>query len=239
MDFRNTNWKKEKLTPLLNYLNTIKEEEYRDFSQKITLGQFEILGVRIPKLRKIAKEISKGKIDDFLDLDDQDIYELKLIRGFVICEIKDINSYKKYFDTFINTIDNWAVCDTFLSSSKIIKKDLEYFWNISINLLKTKEEYLSRIALVIFLNYYINEDYYRKIFEIIKEFKSEYYYANMALAWLLSFLYIHYTEETKEFLLNNKFDEKVTKYTIRKIKDSFRVKEQDKDWLNILYNKST
>ena len=53
----------------------------------------------------------------------------------------------------------------------------------------------------------------------------------MALAWLISVLYIKYTQKAKEFLLNNKIDKSILKMSIRKIKDSYRVSNTDKKWI--------
>ncbi len=234
MDFKNVDWK-EGTAPLLTYLNTISEPTYRDFLKKITPGEFTILGVRIPILRNIAKTIYAGNYKNFLATDDEDIYELKLLKGLVIGKIKDLEEYKSYFNEFIPKIDNWAICDTFLSSSKIITEDRPYFFDLSRKLLQPRDEYKNRIAFVILLDYFVDREYLNKIFDLIKDYRSEHYYSNMALAWLLSVMYAKFPQETKEYLLKNMFDIEVSKYMIRKIKDSYRVSKEDKAWLDVNY----
>ncbi len=230
MNYKDTEWK-EGLVPLLNYLNDIAEPAYRDFSKKITPGNFTMLGVRIPTLKKIAKSISQGDYKTFLTHSDRGIYELKILKGLVIGNIKSIEEYKEYFEQFLSLIDNWAVCDIFISSSKIIKKDRPYYLELCKELLKTDDEFKNRVAFVILLNYYVDEQYLDIIFDTIDDYKSEHYYANMALAWLLSVIFVNFPKETKEYLEKNKFDKNVTKYMIRKIKDSYRVCTKDKEWL--------
>lgn len=230
MDFKTINWKKGE-EPFLKYLESISEEEYRDFSKNLTPGEFTMLGIRIPILKKVAKEISKGDYTEFLKLDSKNIFEVKLLKGFVISNIKNLDEYKTYFDEFVPLIDNWAICDSFIASSKIIKKDLEYFFKYASSLLRKNDEFLNRVAFVILLDYFCINEYYMRVLKLIEGYKSDAYYANMALAWLLSELYINYTEETKKYIQKVKFDNKVTKYTIRKIKDSFRVSREDKEWL--------
>ena len=57
----------------------------------------------------------------------------------------------------------------------------------------------------------------------------------MALAWLIiSVMYIKFPLETKAFLLNSNLDRDVIKMSIRKIKDSYRVDEENKEWLKKL-----
>lgn len=230
MDFENIDWHKGNGT-LLNYLDSIKEPNYRDFSKKLTPGEFTMLGVRIPILKNIAKSISKGDYEIFLKLNDKNIFELRLIKGQVIANLKDLDEYKKYLDEFIPLIDNWAICDTFLCSSKIIKKDRPYFYRKARSLLNTRDEFENRVAFLILLCYFVEKDYLDDAFELIKGYESDKYYANMALAWLLSVMFVKFPEETKIFLLENPFDEQVTKYTIRKIKDSYRVSKENKEWL--------
>ena len=45
-----------------NKLYELSEEKYREFNQKLLPGVKHVLGVRLPILRKLAKEIAK---DDF------------------------------------------------------------------------------------------------------------------------------------------------------------------------------
>lgn len=230
MDFKNTNWKEGNLS-LLNYLKSIEDIKYREFTRKLTPGDFDIIGVRIPTLRKIAKSISNGDYRTFLKTDHRDIYELKMIRGFVIGNIKDIEEYREAFHAFVPLVDNWAVCDTFIAGSKIIIKDRPYFFAICQTLLSDRDEFKNRISFVILLTYFVNEEYIEKVLELIKGYRSECYYANMALAWVLSVIYVKFPTKAKTVLKENSFDEKVMNYTIRKIKDSYRVSREDKEWL--------
>ena len=54
-------------TEVLKKLQEEAEEKYQKFSAKLLPPQIDLLGVRIPKLRQIAKEIEKvGKAEDYL-----------------------------------------------------------------------------------------------------------------------------------------------------------------------------
>lgn len=216
---------------VLNYLYSVSDEKYKTFSKKITPGEFKMIGVRIPILKSLAKKIYKEDYLSFLKIDDENIFELVMLKGLVIANIKDIEEYKNYFNSFLPKINNWAICDIFLASSKVIKKDMTYFWNISLELINKKDEFMKRVGLVILLDYFVNDEYIDRIIETIKNFKCDAYYANMALAWLISVMYIKYPDKTKKLLLNNSFDTEVIKMSIRKIKDSYRVSLENKDWL--------
>lgn len=230
MNIQNINWNKEG-DNFYNYLSSLQEDKYRDFAKSLIPGNVILIGIRLPILKKIAKEIMKTDYQYFLNLKDNNIFEVKMLKAFVIASIKDLKTYLSFFTKFIQTIDNWSVCDSFITASKIIEKNKATFYTVVKKLLENREEFKNRIAFVILLNYYITDEYIDKTLTLIKAYKSDKYYANMSLAWLLSIAYIKYPQKTQTYLLCNKFEDNVMKYTIRKIKDSYRVSEEAKDWL--------
>ena len=129
MDLKNIEWNKNSYQEFMEYLKSISEKEYKEFSSKITFTKYEILGIRLPKLRRIAKEISKGDYLSFLKVSENTYYEEVMLKLLVMANIKDINELMLYFDNAVNLIDNWALCDTFCNSLKIVKKNKDYFLN--------------------------------------------------------------------------------------------------------------
>jgi len=41
----------------INYLKSLQDLKYKEFHSKLTFTKYEIIGIRVPLLRKIAKEI--------------------------------------------------------------------------------------------------------------------------------------------------------------------------------------
>lgn len=232
----NNKWNKETYDDFISFLNSISEDKYRDFSKRITYTNKEILGIRLPILRNIAKNIKKNDYKTFLKMDSRNIFEIDMIKVYIIGSIKELDEYMIYFDDLINTIDNWALCDTFIASSKLIKNNKEYFFNISSKLIKTNDEFKNRVGLVILLNYFIDECYLPKICELLKDYNTSEYYAEMAYAWLVSYMYISDSKLTIEFMNNSKMSENIKKMAIRKIKDSYKVSKIDKDNLKSVVN---
>lgn len=230
MDIKDFSWPKDN-DRLISYLISLQDDKYKAFNEKITPGEFNMIGIRIPELRKIAKEILKTDYERFLKTFDDDHYEVKLIKGFVIGNIKDRDRFRYHFEEFIKEIDNWAVCDSFIASAKIILKDREYYFYRSRKLLEESSEFLNRVGFVILLDYFVDEEHYDAISSMLKSYKSGKYYADMAISWLLSEMYIRFPKKTQTFLIENHFDKTIIKYTARKIKDSYRVSEEDKKWL--------
>ena len=187
-----------------------------------------MIGIKIPLLRKMAKEIAKGDIQSFLTILENKYYEEIMLKGFVIAYITDLSLLKEEIREFIFLIDNWAICDSFGNSLKIINQNKKEFFKFIKPLLKSKEEYIVRFSIVLLIYYYVEEKYLKEIFNICLNNNNNKYYVNMALAWLLCECFIKYPDETKEFLKNNKINDFVLKKTISKINDSYQVKKENK-----------
>lgn len=61
------NWTNENYGKFLEYLISLKDDEYREFHSSLVLNsKYEMIGIRVPMMRKIAKEIAKINIEEFL-----------------------------------------------------------------------------------------------------------------------------------------------------------------------------
>ena len=60
------NWNKDNYKKFVEYLISIKDEKYKEFHNSLVLNsKYEMIGIRLPSMRKIAKEISKTDIEEF------------------------------------------------------------------------------------------------------------------------------------------------------------------------------
>lgn len=232
-----TIWNKETYQEYINYLISIKEDKYKEFHSKLCFTKYEILGIRLPIIRKIAKQISKTNYEDFLKLTKSKYYEEVLIEGLVISTIKDESIFDKYFNKYITKIDNWGICDSFCNSLNIVTKNPIKYFNICKELSLSNEEFISRVGLIIILNYFIKQEYLKDIFNILDSITSDKYYINMAQAWLICELYIYYPQETEKYLKNNKLNNFTHNKSISKIRESYRISKEKKDYLNTLKRK--
>ena len=77
--------------------------------------------MRVPDLRKFAKEINKSDVkDDFLKILPLKYYEEDNLHAFLIEMVKDYDTVIKELNRFFPFVDNWATCD--MMSPKIFKK---------------------------------------------------------------------------------------------------------------------
>lgn len=215
-----------------------KDIDYQKFSSNLLPGISNIIGVRIPILRKIAREIVQDKPYYYLDNVYNDYFEEIMIEGLVIGYLKDdYNKVEKYILRFIPKINNWSICDTFCSNLKITNKYKKDIYEIVKKQLKNNNEFANRFSLVMLLNYYIEEDYIDKIFKIVDSIKSEAYYVKMAQAWLIQSCYSKYKNKTITYLQNDNLDNWTHNKAIQKIVESYKTNDNDKNELRMMKRK--
>jgi 3-methyladenine DNA glycosylase AlkD len=213
-------------------LLSLKDEAYYHFIANLVPGSKQI-GIRIPILRKLAKEFIKEDYQKYLSI--KSIYrEEKIIKGLIIGSLNtDFKNVLSHLEDFLPEIDSWEICDTTVSGLKIFKIHLEEGLIFIDSCLKSNETFSIRFGLVLLLSYYLKEEYLDYIFKILKNLKSEEYYVRMAAAWLVSYLYIMFPKVTLKL-----FDGSLDKFThnkaISKINESFQVKKADKDFFRTL-----
>lgn len=229
-------WNEETYRLFLNYLIAQKDEEYKEFHSSLVLNsKYEMIGIRVPTMRKIAKIIAKTtEIEAFLKNSKDKYYEEVFIQGLVISHIKDEKLFEKYFTNFIYKIDNWAICDSFCSSIKIVEKYDEKYFEKALELALNEQEFLSRVGLVTILNHFISEKNLDIIFDTLNKIDSDKFYINMAEAWLICEMYIGFPKQTRNFLNKNRLNKFTQNKAISKIHDSYRVSAEEKEYLNKL-----
>ena len=224
----------QKIAIIEEKLKELADKKYREFQIKLCPGVDNILGVRVPILRKYAKDLLKEySLEEVLYSLDDKYYESIMLQGMVIglAKNRNIEEILEYVKNFIPKIDNWAVCDTFCAGLKITEKNKERVWNFLKEHLKSNKEFELRFALVMILDFYIDEKYIDEVLEIIDSIKSDEYYVQMAAAWALSVCVVKFYEKTLEYLKNSSIDKFTFNKAIQKSIESYRITEGQKEIL--------
>lgn len=227
----NMKWSKKDCKEFLDYLKNNRSINTKEFNERIISTKYEILGLKLPFLRKLSKEIIKGNYINFLNNLDNKYYEVILLKGFIIANIKDENIFIEYFYKYLDLIDNWSLCDSFVVSLKIIKNKKQEFISILDYLKLCDETYYVRVGLVILLNYYIEDEYLDYIFNYLKSINSNEYYINMAKAWLIQSVFVKYPDMVINYFKDNNESDFVINKSISKIRDSYKVSKELKDFV--------
>lgn len=234
MDFSIIN--QENYSSVIEYIKTFSDEKYREFHKKLIPNEdITLLGIRVPVLRKLAKEIVKGDYSGFLRCAGKVYYEECMLRGMVIGLLKtDFDTALKNLNDFIPYISNWAVCDTFCTGFKIVQKYKADFFDCIVGYSQCENQWAVRTALVLMLSHYIDEEYVDRVLECCARVNRDEYYIMMAKAWVLSVVYAKFPEKGREFILNNQLDRVTLKNTIQKCVDSYRISNEEKAFLKTL-----
>lgn len=219
-------------------LMELVDEKYRTFTSALLPDVKDILGVRIPELRKIARNIAKSDWKGFFEECREEYFEETMVKGMVLGYIKESPENRiEYIKRFIPSINNWSVCDSFCATLKFTEQNRELVWNFILPMLDSEKEFEVRFAVVMILDYFIVDKYIKDVLKRLGKIKNPAYYSRMAVAWAVSICYIKYPEITMEFLKDNDLDDFTYNKALQKIRESFRVTKEEKNLLNSMKRK--
>ncbi|MBQ3201839.1 MAG: DNA alkylation repair protein [Clostridia bacterium] len=219
---------------LLSALKAAGEESYRRFNESLMPGTTDTYGVRLPKLRAMAKELLPCA-EEYLALARDDSHEERLLQALVIAGMKCGEEKRRtYIANFIPKINNWAVCDTFCTSLKTVKKEREAYYRFLVPYLSSEEEYEVRFVLVLLLSHYITEDRVDTVLASAAKTSHSGYYAKMAAAWAISMCYVRFPEKTLPVIERGIADGEVKRRAVRKCCESLAVSKEEKERLKAL-----
>ena len=211
-------------------LFALQDEKYQQFHSKLLKNEaVNLIGVRMPNLRKLAKEW-KGETDTFLSFPDE-YYEITFLK----CALVGLLPYAEFIervDRVVPLLDNWATCDTF--TAPCVKKHQEEFLPYIKRYLKSEKEFTVRYGLVMQLHYYVEAKYLPLIFESVRSLTRDDYYIMMGAAWLIAEVLVKCYDEGVRFLQEGSMPKIMHNKAIQKACESFRISEEQKAFLKSL-----
>lgn len=235
----------EMRTEIRERLCALAEPEYREFSASLLPGVENILGVRLPKLRKLAGQLAardwKGYADCLAKQGEGEkegtgagaCFEEIMLKGFVIGYAHDrakapLSEILAETEAFLPLIDNWSVCDSFCSTMKIAREYPDEVWEFILPYFQSEKEFFVRFAVVMSLDHYIDPAHIHRLFSLYDSVRHPGYYAKMAVAWAVSMCYVRFPKETEGYLASCRLDDFTYNRAIQKTTESFRVDAQTK-----------
>ncbi|GAA6441057.1 DNA alkylation repair protein [[Clostridium] symbiosum] len=223
------------LTDVRKELELLADEPYRLFHSRLLPGTENILGVRVPRLWKLARRLVKEEGSGYLGRAGDDTYEEIMLQGMVIGLLKeDTGQMLKRLPAFMAKAENWAHCDIVCSGLKKVKDDRESVLAFLKPYISSEREFEARFAIVLLLDYYIDEDYIDTTLELLQQVVHPGYYVKMAVAWALSVCYVQFPEKTLACMREGPFDDFTYNKALQKITESFRVDKEEKAFIRSL-----
>lgn len=216
----------------------LSEPAYQKFSAALIPTINNVLGVRLPVLRKLAKELAKGDWRTYLLHAESEYFEEVMLQGMVIGYLQtDVEEILRYVADFVPKIDNWSVCDSFCIGLKFTKTNKKQVWDFLQPYLASDETYDMRFGVVMLLDFYIEDEYISRVLSLLDSVKREDYYVKMAVAWAISICYVKLPERTMSYLENNSLDVFTYNKALQKITESYRVDQDTKKMIRSMKRK--
>ena len=198
-----------------------------------------MLGIRVPIIRNLAKTLLKeNSLDTLLKEFTDEYFEEVLLEGIIIAYAKiPLEEKLPYIKAFVPKIDSWAISDTFVPTLKLKEKDLNMAWNFILPYTKSKEQFDVRFSVIMMLDYFLTEEYVDKVLIEIDKIKLDGYYVKMGIAWLVAEIGIKFNDKAIEYLKNNNLDNFTHNKAIQKMRESYRISPEQKEYLKSLKRK--
>ncbi len=222
---------------IIAYFCQKSTNEFRLFQQKLVTTKAQIIGVKIPIIKKFAHYLIKDEKNVFEILPSNAYLEVDLLKGFLISFEKcDYQTKLRKLEAFAKTIDNWLVCDTIVSSTRFKQSELNDLFSFSKKLLYTDNVFMKRFAIVIFIKYFSNT-LYDEITEFLLKQTYGNYYFDMGVSWYYSVALVNDFDKTINNIAKIRpLSEFVYQKSLQKGIESLRISDEKKEILR-LYKK--
>lgn len=199
-------------------------ESYAAFNQRIVNTKMPVIGVRVPDLRRLARELAPGmsaaNISELLTTQNKS-FDYVLLCGLLInrAKISDEEAIK-LTRQYLPCVDSWAHIDIFVEKKRRFAG--EVWWDFALECLQNEAEFTVRYGVISLMTNFLDEAHIDQVFAALRNVKHDGYYVKMALAWLYATAAVHFFELTLAELENGHIDAWTRNKAYQKIRESRR-----------------
>ena len=222
------------MTKIQQYLLNHADQQYRDFTLPLipNVDPKSFIGVRLPIIKKFAKDLSEEERLSFLEELPHQYHEENILHALILSNMKDYDTFVHRVDAFLPYISNWAVTDSICN--KHMDKHKEKLIHEVYRWMESDEPYAIRFAFKCLMNYYLGDDHKDEFLEKATTIHVDDYYVNMMIAWYLATglakNYDHFIKAIEGY----RFDTFIHNKAIQKAVESYRVSDEHKTYLKTL-----
>ena len=223
------------MTEIQKRLFAMQDKEYQAFTVKLNpaVDPVTIIGVRIPALRALSKELKDSdEAREFLRVLPHEYFEENHLHSFLLSFIKDFDEGLREIERFLPFVDNWAVCDSM--RIKAFKKSPEKLLPSIDKWLKSTHTYTIRYGILCLMNYFLDDRFDVKYPDMVAAVHSEEYYVRMMQAWYFATALAKQYDAVLPYLTEHRLDQWVHNKTIQKACESYRITDEHKAYLRTL-----
>ncbi len=214
------------LQDLTRQLETLAQgnDSYAAFNKRIVNTKMPVIGVRVPDLRRLARELapdmSAANISELLTVQDES-FDYVLLCGLLITHARlDDQTAIDLTKQYLPRIDSWAHIDVFVEKKRRFAG--EAWWNFVLACLQSEAEFTVRYGVVSSMTNFLDEAHIDKVFAALRNITHDGYYVKMALAWLYATAAVQFFELTLAELENGHIDAWTRNKAYQKMRESRR-----------------
>ena len=199
-------------------------ESYAAFNKRIVNTKMPVIGVRVPDLRRLARELapnmSAAKISELLRVKDV-TFDYVLLCGLLITHARlDDQTAVNLTKQYLPHVDSWAHIDIFVEKKRRFAG--EAWWDFALECLQNEAEFTVRYGVVSLMTNFLDEARIDQVFAALREIKHDSYYVKMALAWLYATAAVNFFEKTLAELEDRQVDTWTRSKAYQKMRESRR-----------------
>ncbi len=210
----------------------------KEFAQKLNPGVEHVLGLRVPDMRALAREIASGDWRNYLTCPNDFYMEERMLHGLVLGQIRisDVEEYLQLVERFVRKINSWSVCDvfTFAGGRRFVSENSRRLEQWLCGWLSSDREYEVRFGVVMLLKYFITEEHLSMVLSALECVSHPAYYVRMSVAWAISECVAKFPVRTVEWLRVAPLDIATVNKAIQKSLESYRVTDECKSLLRTM-----
>ena len=199
-------------------------ESYAAFNQRIVNTKMPVIGVRVPDLRRLARELvpdmSAADISELLTVQDES-FDYVLLCGLLITHVRiDDQTAIDLTKQYLPHVDSWAHIDVFVEKKRRFAGEM--WWDFALECLLSEAEFTVRYGVVSLMTNFLDEAHIDQVFAALRNVTHDGYYVEMALAWLYATAAVNFFEKTLAELENRQIDTWTRNKAYQKMRESRR-----------------
>ena len=218
---------------IITQLNALSQgnESYAAFNQRIVNTKMPVIGVRVPDLRRLARELapnmSAADISELLTAQNES-FDYVLLCGLLITHARlDDQTMIDLAKQYLPHVDSWAHIDVFVEKKRRFAG--EVWWDFALECLQNEDEFTVRYSVISLMTNFLDEAHIDQVFAALRNVKHDGYYVKMALAWLYATAAVHFFELTLAELENGHIDAWTRNKAYQKIRESRRFTPEEQE----------
>ncbi|MBQ7345991.1 MAG: DNA alkylation repair protein [Oscillospiraceae bacterium] len=190
---------------------------------------YPMRNIRMPALRKLAKDVARGDWRRTLEQARWQSFEEVLVIGLAVAYAKEPLAQKlEALRMVLPHLDSWGMTDSIAPTLKLVPQEGKIGWELAMECLESDRPYTVRFGVVMLLFHFLDSEHIPQVAQRLLQIRDDRYYVRMAVSWCFAEMAVHDPRRVMEILADGELDPFVQDMTIRKMRESYRISPEMK-----------